>query len=104
MVGEGEGSTQVSLLHSEIRFSVRDGAARLLTQKLGHFLAILDVVSSTLEGKLAEPIPLGKIGSPQGDYPPNFHEIGKTVLPKVVRFLRKGTLKNLLQMYLTNHA
>ena len=93
----GEGSTQVSLLHSEIRFSVRDGAARLSTQKLGQYLAILDVVYRALEGKLAEPIPLGKISfTPRDDYLPSLNEIGKMDLPKVVRFLCEGTLKKFL--------
>ena len=73
---------------------MRDGAARFLTQKLGQFLAVLGVVSRTLEGKLAEPIPLGKISfTPRDDYLPNLNEIGKIDLPKVVRFLCEGTLK-----------
>ena len=74
---------------------LRDGAARFfLTQKLGQFLAILDGVSSTVEGKLAEPIPLGKIRCTlRDDNLPNLNDIGKIDLPKVVRFLCEGTLK-----------
>ena len=50
VLGDG-GYTQVSVLHCEIRLSVRrpchcvsDGAARFLTQKYGQFLAIFEVV------------------------------------------------------------
>ena len=72
---------------------MRDGAAHFLTEKLGQILAAFDVVSSTLEGKLAEPIPLVKISfTPRDDYLPNLNEIGKIDLPKVVRFLCEGTL------------
>ena len=66
---------------------MRDGAAHFLTNKLGQFLAVLDGVSSTLEGKLAEPTPLGKISfTLRDDYLHNLNEIGKIDLRKVVRF------------------